>query len=114
MPFKFMHAFAAEGRRASVDNPVTQEEVDEARTLIHQAIDAQPCTVPPKGWRCTRESGHDGPCAAWPVVTRDEMHEAARNYVSQDRFQYRGYMEKLAMETHYLAGWRAAMGITND
>lgn len=22
------------------------------------------CTVPPKGWRCTREAGHEGPCAA--------------------------------------------------
>lgn len=25
------------------------------------------CTVPPDGWRCTRGSGHDGPCAAIPV-----------------------------------------------
>lgn len=25
------------------------------------------CTVPPPGWRCTREPGHDGPCAALPV-----------------------------------------------
>lgn len=24
----------------------------------------QVCTVPPPGWRCTRASGHDGPCAA--------------------------------------------------
>jgi len=22
------------------------------------------CTIPPEGWECTRESGHDGPCAA--------------------------------------------------
>lgn len=30
--------------------------------------DAQPtCQVPPLGWSCTRESGHDGPCAAVPV-----------------------------------------------
>lgn len=21
------------------------------------------CTIPPKGWRCTRAAGHDGPCA---------------------------------------------------
>lgn len=25
------------------------------------------CRVPPAGWRCTRESGHEGPCAAVPV-----------------------------------------------
>ena len=24
------------------------------------------CTKPPPGWRCTRERGHEGPCAAWP------------------------------------------------
>lgn len=24
------------------------------------------CDRPPAGWYCTRESGHDGPCAAWP------------------------------------------------
>lgn len=23
------------------------------------------CKVPPKGWYCTRDEGHDGPCAAW-------------------------------------------------
>lgn len=27
------------------------------------------CTVPPPGWRCTREGGHEGPCAARPVWT---------------------------------------------
>ncbi|WOB06517.1 hypothetical protein [Piscinibacter gummiphilus] len=25
---------------------------------------AQQCNVPPPGWRCTRQAGHDGPCAA--------------------------------------------------
>lgn len=25
------------------------------------------CDVPPAGWRCTREPGHDGPCAAVPT-----------------------------------------------
>lgn len=28
---------------------------------------AQECEMPPKGWLCTREKGHDGPCAAYPV-----------------------------------------------
>jgi hypothetical protein len=26
------------------------------------------CTVPPNGWWCSREAGHDGPCAARPVA----------------------------------------------
>ena len=26
------------------------------------------CNLPPRGWRCTRPAGHDGPCAAVPVA----------------------------------------------
>lgn len=25
------------------------------------------CQKPPAGWRCTREAGHEGPCAALPI-----------------------------------------------
>lgn len=25
------------------------------------------CKSPPVGWRCTREAGHEGPCAAYPA-----------------------------------------------
>lgn len=25
------------------------------------------CNVPPEGWHCTRDAGHEGPCAAWPT-----------------------------------------------
>ena len=25
------------------------------------------CEVPPDGWYCTRQHGHDGPCAAYPM-----------------------------------------------
>ena len=28
------------------------------------------CAVPPKGWACTRQPGHPGPCAAIPKVSR--------------------------------------------
>ncbi len=27
---------------------------------------AEKCTLPPDGWECSRESGHEGPCAASP------------------------------------------------
>jgi len=27
------------------------------------------CTIPPKGWTCTRDVGHTGPCAANPTLT---------------------------------------------
>lgn len=28
------------------------------------------CVLPDTGWRCTRDPGHDGPCAAVPALTR--------------------------------------------
>lgn len=34
------------------------------------------CEVPPTGWFCTRENGHDGPCAAWPITEVLSMNEA--------------------------------------
>jgi hypothetical protein len=27
-------------------------------------VDSRQCGVPPEGWVCSREAGHDGPCAA--------------------------------------------------
>ena len=29
---------------------------------------AEPCTTPPPGWHCSREAGHEGPCAATPTL----------------------------------------------
>lgn len=43
---------------------------DRALTPAEVAADfesAETCTRPPAGWYCTREPGHDGPCAALPV-----------------------------------------------
>jgi hypothetical protein len=28
------------------------------------------CNIPPNGWHCTRDQGHDGPCAAIPHINR--------------------------------------------
>ena len=43
-------------------------------TLVHLygfperiEVEADVCDLPPAGWLCTREPGHDGPCAAWPL-----------------------------------------------
>lgn len=40
-----------------------------AVAMEHDDVRATPehCRVPPQGWRCTREPGHDGPCAAVPA-----------------------------------------------
>lgn len=32
--------------------------------------DAQVCNIPPRGWSCTRQAGHDGPCAS---VANDDL-----------------------------------------
>lgn len=38
------------------------------------------CKVAPKGWWCSRDSGHDGPCAARPkpLTTADLYRMGAR------------------------------------
>lgn len=36
------------------------------------------CPAPPPGWRCTREVGHGGPCAAVPTRSvADSLYEAS-------------------------------------
>lgn len=37
-----------------------------------------PCELPPAGWKCTRPSGHDGPCAASPETEEDVRERLAR------------------------------------
>lgn len=37
-----------------------------AEHAIRPMIQSQGCKLPPRGWVCTREPGHEGPCAAWP------------------------------------------------
>lgn len=36
---------------------------------------AEQCCIPPKGWRCIREKGHEGPCAATPTSDREGLDE---------------------------------------
>lgn len=35
------------------------------------AVHGARCHVPPDGWVCTRQPGHSGPCAAWPVEQQE-------------------------------------------
>ena len=37
------------------------------------------CWVPPPGWYCTRGSGHEGPCAAWPDTK--QVGQLAREFL---------------------------------
>ncbi len=37
------------------------------------------CTIPPAGWRCTREAGHSGACAAVPAEAAPSIEDAWRS-----------------------------------
>lgn len=68
------------------------------------------CTLPPKGWYCSRESGHKGPCAArpeeinlMPSELREEVRIALADYMRtegcsccQDRTGHEAAAERLA------------------
>lgn len=58
--------------------------------------DPNRCTVPPEGWFCTRDSGHDGPCAALPKApeTLIDLKEAAQ------RAEMKAEAERLWPSTH--------------
>jgi hypothetical protein len=49
-----------------------QENSDQAayleKALRETEVALTGCTKPPDGWRCTRPKGHDGPCAAVPIL----------------------------------------------
>jgi hypothetical protein len=38
------------------------------RGLGHPASIPNACSIPPEGWWCSREAGHEGPCAAREIV----------------------------------------------
>jgi hypothetical protein len=71
----------AKGKRFTIYNPMLAEVVKReaeqtGSTLTVKAV----CEIPPTGWYCTRQPGHDGPCAAWenvrPSVTMPDPEKA--------------------------------------
>jgi hypothetical protein len=57
----------AETLRASNDGRLDVVE----RKLLWLSRALRECTVPPEGWWCSREPGHEGPCAARPTSVRE-------------------------------------------
>jgi len=41
----------------------------------YQTTDAEKCNIAPKGWCCTRQAGHGGPCAAVQTVDSNKVSE---------------------------------------
>jgi hypothetical protein len=39
------------------------------------------CTRPPEGWTCSREPGHDGPCAAYPPPLRRPADRGPQHFI---------------------------------
>lgn len=40
---------------------------------MREKVADQGCRVPPEGWWCSREPGHEGPCAARPTGLRETI-----------------------------------------
>lgn len=58
---------------ADADEPTSLDESFEALRDYDgppdlPGVDRPPCPLPPVGWHCTRGMGHEGPCAAWPLL----------------------------------------------
>ena len=54
------------------------------------------CIVPPAGWKCSREPGHDGPRAASRVMPYDEYVDKVVNSGNLSKnIEYRWYGESI-------------------
>jgi hypothetical protein len=65
----------------------TAEAKDMIYTELSNKGPESRCEVPPEGWTCTREAGHDGPCAALPsdrAQFRDLPKGARFRYLGAD------------------------------
>lgn len=60
--------------------PVGPSEIVNGQASFNGPVD-RGCEYPPPGWFCTREPGHEGPCAAWPA---SEMAGRVREFTRSD------------------------------
>lgn len=44
------------------------------------------CSKAPKGWKCTRLAGHDGPCAATKMSWYSQLLAAVGNAIGEAKF----------------------------
>lgn len=64
-PQQYAPETAAYMARRILRDLLTSEQRGEGINAARHEISG--CKVPPAGWRCTREAGHAGPCAAIPL-----------------------------------------------
>jgi hypothetical protein len=53
------------------------------------------CGIPPRGWYCTREPEHDGPCCAWPTAALVERFKLAAKTLIRERVVYAEDVESM-------------------
>lgn len=59
------------GQHAAVMNEMAKNLSPEELVDKQASVESHSkCTVPPEGWWCSRDGGHEGSCAARPVGTR--------------------------------------------
>ncbi len=63
------------------------------------------CTIPPNGWKCSREPGHAGPCAARPG-------SQSNDYINRTmtEFPYDTYVDKALSKIRFSAELRYVNG----
>lgn len=62
--------------------------------MTSDQADEATCTKAPAGWHCTREAGHEGPCAAWP--DKPDMY-AIKPLTHEQELQAFGQLQRLNM-----------------
>lgn len=67
------------------------------------------CTIPPKGWTCSRDAGHEGPCAArQEPFPYDEYVTKVLNEI--DRLEEHGSMSRRELRGYLTDAWLAGLG----
>jgi hypothetical protein len=61
------------------------------------------CTIPPAGWSCSREPGHEGPCAARLSRPYDEYIN--RTIAEIDRLEDHGSMSRTELRSLLIDAW---------
>lgn len=101
-------AIAAKAEALAADDDLT----DDDKRLVARGMErwrkgiAGECRLPPVGWHCTRADGHDGPCAAHPVVAQSQGAQA-NDHV--DAAVLRKMLEEMDVSPSKVAELRAAL-----
>lgn len=72
------------------------------------------CDRPKPGWECYGDTGHFGPCAAWPVVVPASSFEKLIGWAVGDLLLWLSQKAKTRGDEHEFAHLRAALVAGNS